>query len=585
MEEKYNWNLKDIYKNEEDFNLDGTKIEENLKKLREYKGKLGESASNLYECYNLYEKTLEIYEKVYGYGMLNYHLDMSDPHKTKLYKKVENIGTEFEKATAFITPEIMKIDNEVILSFLDKETRLQRYKRELGEIMKNKEHILSDKEEELLANYSEVFSSMENTFDILTNTEFRFGNLVNSNGEEVELTDANYTYYLKDKNEEVRKQAFNLMYKKYSEFLNTIGELYIDRVKEDTITARLRKYPSSLAKAVDNDDATIKVYNALIEAVHKTLQINHEFMELKKKLLGKEEMHLYDIYVNPIEVEDDNISFEKAEKQVLEALSVIGKEYTNKLKEAFQNRWIDVYEKKNKMGGAYSMGVYGVHPYVLTNFVNKKRDVSTIAHELGHSMHSYYSNTNQNVIDANYTIMVAEIASTTNEILLAMHQINTEKDENKKKEIIYELLEMFRATFFRQAMFAEFEKIVHERIEKGEMLVADDLNKIYYDLNKEYFGKSVVIDEQIKYEWARIPHFYTPFYVYKYATGVSAAIIIAKNILDKKPKYVEKYINMLKQGCTKKSVELLKMVDVDLEDPATYENAVLWIKTIENKLL
>ena len=585
MEEKYNWNLKDIYKNEEDFNLDGTKIKENLKKLREYKGKLGESASNLYECYNLYEKTLEIYEKVYGYGMLNYHLDMSDPHKTKLYKKVENIGTEFEKATAFITPEIMKIDNEVILSFLDKETRLQRYKRELGEIMKNKEHILSDKEEELLANYSEVFSSMENTFDILTNTEFRFGNLVNSNGEEVELTDANYTYYLKDKNEEVRKQAFNLMYKKYSEFLNTIGELYIDRVKEDTITARLRKYPSSLAKAVDNDDATIKVYNALIEAVHKTLPINHEFMELKKKLLGKEEMHLYDIYVNPIEVEDDNISFEKAEKQVLEALSVMGEEYTNKLKEAFQNRWIDVYEKKNKMGGAYSMGVYGVHPYVLTNFVNKKRDVSTIAHELGHSMHSYYSNTNQNVIDANYTIMVAEIASTTNEILLAMHQINTEKDENKKKEIIYELLEMFRATFFRQAMFAEFEKIVHERIEKGEMLVADDLNKIYYDLNKEYFGKSVVIDEQIKYEWARIPHFYTPFYVYKYATGVSAAIIIAKNILDKKPKYVEKYINMLKQGCTKKSVELLKMVDVDLEDPATYENAVLWIKTIENKLL
>ena len=585
MEEKYNWNLKDIYKNEEDFNLDGTKIEENLKKLREYKGKLGKSASNLYECYNLYEKTLEIYEKVYGYGMLNYHLDMSDPHKTKLYKKVENIGTEFEKATAFITPEIMKIDNEVILSFLDKETRLQRYKRELGEIMKNKEHILSDKEEELLANYSEVFSSMENTFDILTNTEFRFGNLVNSNGEEVELTDANYTYYLKDKNEEVRKQAFNLMYKKYSEFLNTIGELYIDRVKEDTITARLRKYPSSLAKAVDNDNATIKVYNALIEAVHKTLPINHEFMELKKKLLGKEEMHLYDIYVNPIEVEDDNISFEEAEKQVLEALSVMGEEYTNKLKEAFQNRWIDVYEKKNKMGGAYSMGVYGVHPYVLTNFVNKKRDVSTIAHELGHSMHSYYSNTNQNVIDANYTIMVAEIASTTNEILLAMHQINTEKDENKKKEIIYELLEMFRATFFRQAMFAEFEKIVHERIEKGEMLVADDLNKIYYDLNKEYFGKSVVIDEQIKYEWARIPHFYTPFYVYKYATGVSAAIIIAKNILDKKPKYVEKYINMLKQGCTKKSVELLKMVDVDLEDPATYENAVLWIKTIENKLL
>ena len=224
------------------------------------------------------------------------------------------------------------------------------------------------------------------------------------------------------------------------------------------------------------------------------------------------------------------------------------------------------------------MGVYGVHPFVLTNFVNKKRDVSTIAHELGHAMHSYYSNTNQNVIDANYTIMVAEIASTTNEILLAMYQINNEKDENKKKELLYELMEMFRATFFRQAMFAEFEKIVHSKIEAGEMLTSEDLNKIYYHLNKEYFGEDVVIDEQIKYEWARIPHFYTPFYVYKYATGVSSAIVIAKNILEKKPGYVERYIDMLKQGCTKKSVELLKMVDVDLEDVATYENAIKWME-------
>ena len=224
------------------------------------------------------------------------------------------------------------------------------------------------------------------------------------------------------------------------------------------------------------------------------------------------------------------------------------------------------------------MGVYGIHPFVLINFVNKKRDVSTIAHELGHAMHSYYSNTNQNVIDANYTIMVAEIASTTNEILLAMYQINNEKDENKKKELLYELMEMFRATFFRQAMFAEFEKIVHFKIETEEMLTAEDLNKIYYDLNKEYFGGDVVIDEQIKYEWARIPHFYTPFYVYKYATGRSAAIVIAKNILEKKPGYVEKYIEMLKQGCTKKSVELLKMVDVDLEDVATYENAIKWME-------
>ncbi len=584
MQEKYNWNLKDIFTKEEEFYNTKSKIKEKLEKIQTYKGALGESAINLYNCYNEYEEALELYEKFYAYGMLNYHLDMAKSENIKLYKTVENLGTEFEKATSFITPEITKIENEKLLEFINNETRLQRYKRELEEIMKNKKHILSEKEEELLANYSEVFGSMENTFDILTNTEFKFGTLINDNGEEVELTDSNYTYYLKDKNEKVRIQAFELMYKKYSEFLNTIGELYITRVKEDTTTSKLRKYTSSLEKAVDKDDASIKVYNSLIEAVHKNIVINHNFMKLKKKLLNKEEMHLYDIYVNPIETEDDNISFEEASEQVIEALSILGDEYIAKLKEAFENRWIDVYEKPNKMGGAYSMGVYGVHPFVLTNFVNKKRDVSTIAHELGHAMHSYYSNSTQNIIDANYTIMVAEIASTVNEILLAKYQINKEQDKNKKNELIYELIEMFRATFFRQAMFAEFEKIVHEKIENNEMLSSDDLNKIYYDLNVEYFGDSVVIDKEIQYEWARIPHFYRPFYVYKYATGVSAAVVIAKNILDGKEGYVDKYIDMLKQGCSKKSIELLKMVDVDLEDVATYDNASLFMQDLVNEL-
>ena len=578
------WNLEDIFKTEEDFREAQKELKSKLEEIKKYKGKLGESSESLYHCYKIYEEILEIYEKVYSYGMLKYHLDMANSQGIRLYKVVENIGTEFAKVTSFIEPEITKIENEKLLSFINNDSRLERYRRELEEILKEKKHILSEKEEQLLANYSEVFSSMEDTFDILTNTEFKFGKLIDNEGKEQELTDSNYTYFLKDKDVKVRKQAFNLMYKKYSEFLNTIGELYITKVKETTITSKLRKYKSSLERAVDHDDASLKVYDALIEAVHKNIDVNHDLMKIKKELLGKDEMHLYDIYVNPIEIEDDNISYEEAKKQVVDALSVIGDEYISKLKEAFDNNWIDVYEKQNKRSGAYSMGVYGVHPYVLTNFVNKKRDVSTIAHELGHAMHSYYSNTNQNVIDANYTIMVAEIASTTNEILLAMYQINNEKDERKKKELIYELLEMFRATFFRQAMFAEFEKIVHSKIEAGVMLTSEDLNKIYYDLNKEYFGEDVVIDEQIKYEWARIPHFYSPFYVYKYATGVSAAVVIASNILERKPGYVEKYINMLKQGCTKKSVELLKMVDVDLENIETYENSINFIKNLKKML-
>lgn len=584
MEEKYTWNLTDIFKTKEEFEKEIEKLNKMLNEIKTYQGKLSNSSENIYQCYRNYEKALEYYEKIYAYGMLKFHLDMANSENIKLFKRCEGIETEFEKTTSFITPEITDIDTDLLLKYLDENNELKRYERLIKEIIEKKAHILSKEEENLLANYSEIFNNSENTYDILTNTEFKFGKIKDENGKEHEMTDSNYTIFLKSKKGNVRKQAFDLMYKKYKEFLNTIGELYISRVKQDTITAKLRKYSSSLEKAVENDDSNLKVYNSLINAVHNEMSANHEFIKLKKELLKKDEMHIYDVYVNPIEVQDDDISFDDAKNEVIRALQVLGEEYINKLNEAFSNRWIDVYPNSNKRGGAYSMGVYGVHPFVLDNFVGKKRDVSTIAHELGHSMHSYYSNKTQNVIDANYTIMVAEIASTTNEILLAKYQINNETDKNKKAEIIYELLEMIRATLFRQAMFAEFEKNVHEKIENGNVLSSEDLSEIYYKLNEEYFGKDCIIDEQIKYEWARIPHFYTPFYVYKYATGISAAIIIATNILAGKEGYVEKYIDMLKQGCTKKAVELLKMVDVDLEDINTYKGAIDFYRELTKEL-
>lgn len=584
MEEKYTWNLTDIFKTKEEFEKEIEKLNKMLNEIKTYQGKLSNSSENIYQCYRNYEKALEYYEKIYAYGMLKFHLDMANSENIKLFKRCEGIGTEFEKTTSFITPEITDIDTDLLLKYLDENNELKRYERLIKEIIEKKAHILSKEEENLLANYSEIFNNSENTYDILTNTEFKFGKIKDEKGKEHEMTDSNYTIFLKSKKGNVRKQAFDLMYKKYKEFLNTIGELYISRVKQDTITAKLRKYSSSLEKAVENDDSNLKVYNSLINAVHNEMSANHEFIKLKKELLKKDEMHIYDVYVNPIEVQDDDISFDDAKNEVIRALQVLGEEYINKLNEAFSNRWIDVYPNSNKRGGAYSMGVYGVHPFVLDNFVGKKRDVSTIAHELGHSMHSYYSNKTQNVIDANYTIMVAEIASTTNEILLAKYQINNETDKNKKAEIIYELLEMIRATLFRQAMFAEFEKNVHEKIENGNVLSSEDLSEIYYKLNEEYFGKDCIIDEQIKYEWARIPHFYTPFYVYKYATGISAAIIIATNILAGKEGYVEKYIDMLKQGCTKKAVELLKMVDVDLEDINTYKGAIDFYRELTKEL-
>ena len=573
MKEKYNWNLQDIFENEEQFKKEKSEITDILEKIKKYQGTLCNTSDNLYNCYKLYEQALEKFEKIYAYGMLKYHLDMSNQEGIKKFKEVETLGTEFNVATSYITPEITYADENTIKEYI-KEDRFKGYARDINDILEKKKHILSKEEENILANFSETVSAPENTFDTLTNAEFKFGTLIDEDGKEVEMTDSTYTLYLKSKDQNVRKQAFNLMYNKYSEFINTITEMYISNVKAKSTIAKLRKYNSSLEEAVDNDDASLKVYESLIEAVNEDMNVNYEFIKLKKKMLKLDEMHMYDLYVNPCEQGKDEITFEDAKQEVLNALQILGKEYINKLEEAFANRWIDVYAKPNKRGGAYSMGVYGVHPYVLTNFVNSKRDVSTIAHELGHSMHSYYSNREQNVLNANYTIMVAEVASTVNEILLSDYQIKNEKDNKKKAELLYELLEMIRATLFRQAMFAEFEKDVHDKIENNVMLSADDLNDMYYKLNQKYFGPDVNIDEQIKYEWARIPHFYSDFYVYKYCTGVSSAIAIASKILSKEPGFVEKYIEMLKQGCSKKSIDLLKMVDVDLESKDTYKSAI-----------
>ena len=567
----YNWKLTDLFKSKEEFHKAIAEMKHNLKQIENYKGILCDCSENLYQCYHLYEILLMQFDKIYSYGMFNYHLNMADQEGIKLFKEVESLSSEFSTATSFITPEITFMDENVIYQYIKEDERLKRYERDIKYILEKKKHILSKEEENLLANYSEVFSGPENIYDILTNAEFKFGTLKNDEGKEVELTDATYTKYLKSNHIKVRKQAFDLMYKKYSEYNNTITEMYLSNVKQTTITARLRKYKSSLEQATTHDDASIKVYEALMEGVKEGLDINYEFVSLKKELLHVKEMHMYDLYVNPFQEDEDKISFEEAKEEVKEALSILGEEYSQLLNEAFENNWIDVFEKPNKRGGAYSAGVYGVHPFVLMSFTESKRDVSTIAHELGHSMHSYYSNKNQNIIDADYTIMVAEVASTVNEILLSEYQIQHEENEQKKAELIYELLEMIRATFYRQSMFAEFEKEVHEKIEKGENLSAEDLNTIYYALNQKYFGKDIVIDKEIQYEWSRIPHFYSDFYVYKYATGISAAICIATKILHKEKGFVEKYINMLSQGCTKKSIDLLKMVDVDLEDIHTYK--------------
>ncbi len=580
MESKFDWNLREIFENEEALEKAIKDLYILLEEIKKSKGKLDSSVDEVARCYKNLEKALELHERIYAYGMLKYHQDMNNQESMKLYKRIEALTTEFSEAESFISPEMSKISDEKLEEYL-KDSRIKEYEKTIRDIIKEKKHILSGELEAVLAKYSEVFSASENAYDIFTNTEFEFPSIKDENGNELKMSSALFSKHLMNRNEVVRKQAFESMYSLYKKHINTITELYLTRVKTRVISSKLRNYESSLDSATNNDDSNVAVYETLLKEVNKNLYLNHEYLKLKAKLLGKDKVHMYDVYVNTLDVEDEPIEYEDAKKTILDALAIMGEEYISVLKHAFENNWLDVYEKDNKMSGAYSMGVHSVHPYVLLNYINSSRDVSTIAHELGHSMHSYYASKNQNIINANYTIMVAEVASTVNEIILANYLINKETNKNKKAALINEQLDMIRATLIRQAMFAEFEKDVHSKIEAGESLTSENLNNIYFELVKKYFGDASIIDEEIKYEWARIPHFYRCFYVYKYSTGITSAIVIANKILSGESGYVEKYIKMLSMGGSKDSLSLLRSVDVDLEKEETYEEA---FKYFENKL-
>ncbi len=583
MSNEFEWDLSVIFENQEAFENNVNELYNMMEKIKSFQGNLNKGFEELYNCLKEYEKAIILDEKIYAYAMLNYHKDMSDTDGIKLYKRVEKISTDFAEAVSFISPEISKISDEKLEEYL-KSDLMKEFEKTIRDIIKDKKHILSEEVERVISKYSEVFGVSENAYDIFTTTEFEFPNIKDENDNELKMTHGLFSKYLKSNNENIRKQAFESMYSLYKKHINTITELYLSRVKKSIISAEIRNYKSSLDMATNADDSSVEVYDCLLKEVNKNLNLNHEYLELKRKLLGVPKVHTYDVYTNPLDLEDDYVEYNDAKKIVLNALSIMGKEYTDKLKEAFDNNWLDVYEKDNKMTGAYSMGVYSVHPFVLLNYINSSRDISTIAHELGHSMHSYYASSKQNAINANYTIMVAEVASTVNEILLANYLINKETDNRKKSSLINEQLDMIRATLYRQAMFAEFEKEVHSKLEEGNSLTSDNLNEIYYELVKKYFGDSAHIDDLIKYEWARIPHFYSCFYVYKYATGITSAIVIASKILSGEPGYVEKYINMLSEGGARGSLDLLKSVDVDLEKEETYEIAFEYFRNNLKKL-
>lgn len=595
MDIQVNWNLKDIFKSEKEFEEEIKEVKKEIKLLSEFKGKLYNNAKKILEFKNISNELSKKLEKISGYSYLKYSQDMTNNINIVRYKKVEQLGELISNTIYFVIPELSKMGKDDFDRIMKEEPELKEYKLEFDDILENKKHVLEESQEKILATFSSSFDGYSNIYKILTNTEFKFNTIKDLKGKKYPLNESVYTLYMTSSDEVLRRNAFTEMYKVYSEHINTISEIFLRDLKTESVSIKNRKYKSSLEAAVKFDESTIKVYDTLVKSVNDNLKLNHEYISFKKDILRKylndKDFHIYDVYVNVYEKilennkkKEKEINIEESREIVLKALKPLGDEYLKLVNRAYIEGWLDVYPKESKQKGAFSLGIYGVHPYVMLNYVGKLNDVSTIVHELGHAMHSYYADKTQEIYNADYSILVAEVASTVNEILLANYLIENETDQMKKKMLLVEHIDTIRATLIRQTMFAEFEKIIHEKLEADEILTSNDLNEIYFDLVKKYFGKDIILDEQIKYEWARIPHFYTSYYVYKYATGISSAIFIVNNILTKGEEYRDKYIKMLKTGGKYKSLKVLKIADVDLEDEELYNNAYLYLEEKINEL-
>ena len=444
MENKFEWKFTDIYKTKEDYKEDIKKVKEKLEEIVQYRGKLKDSSENIYKCYKIYEEIVEMDCKIYAYGMLQYHKNMTNQEAVELFKEAEELDNKIDEKTAFMVPELTDMDTATLEKYMKEDKSLQRYSRRITEIIENKKHILSKEIEEVLSKFSDTFNGCENAYSVLTNAEIKFPSIKDSNGKELEVNEAEYSKLLENKDREVRRKGAIALVSEYGKYINTITELYLNTVKQDTKIAKLRNYKSSLEKAVLDDEATVKVYNTLLKTVNEHIEINHEYTSLKKKLLNLPDIHMYDMSINPFNQIDTTMNIKDAEELILKALAPLGTEYVNKLKEAFNSNWMDAYQSPNKRGGAYNMPVYGVHPYVLLNFQGKYNDVSTLAHEMGHAMHRYYSNLNQDYYYSDNAIFVAEIASTVNETLLSLYMLNNVDDVNEALNKFEELINQYK---------------------------------------------------------------------------------------------------------------------------------------------
>lgn len=561
------WDLTALYPSVEAWNEELQAIQEKAEQFASYQGRLSESADVFYEALALLDDAERMAGRAYSYASRASDVDTTNAENQALVMKISNLYVKFSEQTAFLSSEILQIPEERLNGFFEEKPELSVFRNSINEILRAKEHTLSPEMEQLLASAGDVTDAADNIFSMFNNADLTFPEITGEDGEKVRLTHGRYIAFLESSDRNVRREAFQAMYATYKSFRNTLAATYQSKLKAHLFRAKARKYGSCLEAAVDRTNVPASVYHNLIEAVHQNLDKMHRYVELRKKLLGVDELHMYDLYVPLVKEADVKIPFEEAKKNVYEALEPLGEHYRSILKEGFENRWIDVYENEGKRSGAYSAGVFGVHPYVLLNHNSTLDSEFTLAHEMGHALHSYLSNTTQPHPDAQYVIFVAEVASTCNEVLLMQHLLKKTTDKAARAYLINHFLESFRGTVYRQTMFAEFELLTHELCEKGEALTPDRLSSLYYDLNKKYFGDSIVVDEDIAMEWARIPHFYYNFYVYQYATGFSAAVAIANKILAEGQPAVENYLKFLSSGRSKSPIDLLRIAGVDMTTP------------------
>ena len=574
VKEADTWNVKDMYATTEAWENELKVITEIVDKITSYEGSVAATAENLLIVLEHLANAGEKIEKAFNYAERLFDEDQTNTTHQAMSAKVYSLYAAMGSKTAFVDPEIIAASDETLEAFYRELPALELYRKQIAEIRRMKEHCLSAEMEKLLAMTAEMSQTPADTFSILNNADLVFPEIEDENGEKVRITHGRYGQFLQSADRRVRKDAFENFYQTYKQFLNTSASLYCGNVKQQVFHAKARKYASSLECAVDANNVSSSVYHNLIDTVNKNLDKMHQYVSLRKKCLGVGELHMYDIYTPMIADVAKKISFEEAKETVLKALAPLGEDYVNKVKEGFENRWIDVYENQGKRSGAYSAGAYGCHPYVLLNYNGTLDDMFTLAHEMGHAMHSNYSNETQPYIYAGYKIFVAEVASTCNEILLMEYLLKNTTDKKERAYLLNHYLDSFKGTVYRQTQFAEYEMLTNKMYEDGESLTADNLSSVYLELNKKYYGSDIISDEQIAYEWARIPHFYYNFYVYQYATSYCAAFSVAHKILEEGAPAVERYKKFLSGGCSMAPVELLKIAGVNLETPAPIQDAL-----------